>query len=116
MKTKFDIGDEIYQTSQYGEEGYWLLGTVKEITLMKYELEYSCRDLSVAHKVGDLVEVLYFKGSQSGNLQRVEASEVFKTKEEAIRATIAEREEELNEAKEHLAEDEATIARLKGLL
>lgn len=116
MKTKFDIGDEIYTTDKYGEKGYYLLGTVKQITLMKYELEYSCRNLSVDHKVGDLVEILYFKGSQSGNLQGVEVSEVFKTKEEAIRASIAIREAELLKEKECMVEAEAEIARLKELL
>ena len=49
-------------------------------------------------------------------MQEEEASQVFKTKEEAISVTIAEKERKLAETKESLAEDEATIARLKELL
>ena len=116
MKTKFDIGDEIYQAAQYGEEGYWLLGTVETIKVTKYDYTLMRKWLKGDYQEGDLVEFVYFRGQQSGEMQETEASQVFKTKEEAIRATIAEREEELNEAKEHLAEDEATIARLKELL
>ncbi len=116
MKTKFDIGDEIYSVAQYGKEGYWLLGKVEEIALIKYDLEYHCRDLRTGHKVGDLVEVLYFTDTQIGKPQKVEASEVFKTKEEALRATIAIWEAELIKSRKRLAEKEAEIQRLKETL
>ena len=110
MKTKFDIGDEIYQAAQYGKEGYWLLGTVKQITLVKYESDY------YGHKAGDLVEVLHFARNQSLEMEEVEADDAFKTKEEALRATIAQWEAELIKSRKRLAEKEAEIARLKELL
>lgn len=116
MKTKFEINDEIYASNEYADDGYSYLGKVETIKVTKYDYTLMRKWLKGDYQEGDLVEFVYFRGSQSGEMQEAEASQVFKTKEEAIRATIAEKEEELSEAKEHLAEDEAEIAHLKGLL
>ena len=116
MKTKFEINDEIYASNEYADNGYSLLGKVETIKITKYDYTQMRRWLKGDYQEGDLVEFVYFRGHQSGEIQEVEATQVFKTKEEAIAATIAEKEMELEKTKEGLAEDEAEIERLKGLL
>lgn len=116
MKTKFDLGDEIYMPNDWCKEGYVYLGIVEGVKVCKYDYTLMRRDLKGHYEESKLIEFVYFRGSQSGVMQEEEASQVFKTKEEAISVTIAEKERKLAEAKEGLAKDEATIARLKELL
>lgn len=116
MKTKFEIGDEIYTPDEWGSKGCFYLGIVEGVKVYKYDYTLMRRNLKGNYKESELIEFVYFRGQQSGEMQETEASQVFKTKEEAISAAIEKKEMELAEAKEQVAEKEAEIAHLKGLL
>lgn len=112
MKTKFEIGDEVFKPNDWGEEGYLYLGIVEGVQV------YKCRNQwHQKHSDTDTIEVIYYSDKPDGsNSNGIEATEVFKTKEEAISATIGNKERKLAEAKERLAQDEAKIEHLREML
>lgn len=113
MKTKFEIGDEVFKFNTWGKEGYEYLGIVEAVYVYKYRSNLGHR----RNSDDDVIEVVYYSDKEDGSNQNsIEATEAFKTEEEAIAGTIRHMEHELAIAKEGLSEKEAKIARLKELL